>query len=435
MTIPRSLPCTLAALLAGACSAADPVTVSAGAGGLPEAVPATVPAEVAEKAEPCCDPAAEAAAEKAAELGESLDVSGAEPCCEPSKDTATGTTVAAAATDPDFTLPDVELVDQDGHTVHLPDLADGRLVVCNFVFTTCTTICPPLAANFARLQALLDEHGTQDVHLVSISVDALNDTPERMRAFGERFGARPETWTLLTGPKRVVDGVLKSLGVFTPDKEAHTPLVLVGDGVCGRGRFVDGFTAPERLLAVVDELRAARPATRPVEPEPAFVNAGARDWFTDVSLVDHDGVSRRFYSDLLQGKTVVIDSFFAECTGVCPVLAGNLTAIQEAFADRLGRDLVLLSISVDPGHDTPEVLGEYARTIGALPGWYFLTGDPGNVRQALGKLGMAVESREQHSNLLLIGNDRTGLWKKAMGLADSGEVVRIVKTVLDDDGA
>src|SRR4026208_2489855 len=82
-------------------------------------------------------------------------------------------------------IPDVAVVDQDGNKLHFyTDLIKGKTVAINFIFTNCTTICPPLAATFARLQKELGEKAGKDVHLISISVDPLTDTPERLKAWG-----------------------------------------------------------------------------------------------------------------------------------------------------------------------------------------------------------------------------------------------------------
>lgn len=160
----------------------------------------------------------------------------------------------------------------------------------------------------------------------------------------------------------------------------------------------------------------------------------AQKYFTDVVLIDQDGEPRRLYSDLLAGKVVVINAFFTRCTGTCPILSRNLGEIQKWLGDRLGREVHLLSISVDPGHDTPEKVAEYARRFEARPGWYFLTGEPDEVRFALGKLGQYVEQKEAHTNLIIIGNEPTGLWKKAFGMAPARELIPIVRSVLEDPG-
>ncbi len=160
----------------------------------------------------------------------------------------------------------------------------------------------------------------------------------------------------------------------------------------------------------------------------------ARNYFTDVGLVNQDGEEMRFYSDLLQGKMVVISSIFTTCTGACPVTSKNMQKIQQFLGDRLGKDVVMLSITVDPATDTPPKMKELAEQLGARPGWYFLTGTPANVELALGKLGSAVREPEDHNNLIFVGNERTGLWKKAFGLAASEELLPIVQSVLEDEG-
>ena len=87
----------------------------------------------------------------------------------------------------------------------------------------------------------------------------------------------------------------------------------------------------------------------------------AQKWFTDVELLDQDGRRLRLYSDLLKGKTVVVNAFFATCKGVCPPMSENLRRVQEAFKGRVGKDLHIISITVDPETDTPALLKDYAK--------------------------------------------------------------------------
>ena len=161
-------------------------------------------------------------------------------------------------------------------------------------------------------------------------------------------------------------------------------------------------------------------------------DAPARNYFTDTVLINQDGQPMRFYSDLLKNKVVIINAFFTTCTSVCPPMARNLEKIQGWLGDRLGKDVYIVSISVDSGVDTPPRLMNFARTFHAKPGWYFLTGKKENVDFALRKVGQFVESKDDHSTIIIIGNLRTGLWKKAMGLAKADDLIRIVDTVLND---
>ena len=141
-------------------------------------------------------------------------------------------------------------------------------------------------------------------------------------------------------------------------------------------------------------------------------SAAARQYFTDVPLIDQNGQDVRFYSDLLKGKVVVIETFFGTCTGSCPRMAGILEGLQTKLGDQLGRDVFFLSFTVDPENDTPAKLKMYADEFHAKPGWLFLTGKKENVDFALSKLGPKLARREDHSTVLIVWNDKTGVATK-----------------------
>ncbi|HEX3531109.1 MAG TPA: SCO family protein [Thermoanaerobaculia bacterium] len=316
-------------------------------------------------------------------------------------------------------IPDVSLLDQDGKPVHFySDLVHGKVVMMSFIFTSCTTVCPPLGATFAKVQKLL---GDRDVRLISVSVDPANDTPERLKAWAQKFGGGPG-WTLVTGDKDNVTKLLKGLGVYTANAAEHSPLVLIGNDAQNRWTRAYGLAPPAKLVELIDGMAET----------PKTAESPAQHYFGDIPLVDQDGHTLRLYSDLLKGRTVVIDAMFTSCAGACPLMSDNLAKIQDWLGDRLGKDVYLLSFSVDPGIDTPAKLKEYAARLKARPGWYFLTGTKENVDAALTKLGQHAETREAHSNLFLIGNDKTGLWKKAFGLAKPADLIPIVESVLHD---
>ncbi len=195
--------------------------------------------------------------------------------------------------------------------------------------------------------------------------------------------------------------------------------------------------------ALVATAAAQQPSASPQNPhaghstpQPAASSepTAAQKYFTDVNLVDQDGRTLRFYSDLLKGKTVIVNAFFTTCTGVCPPMNRNLEMVQNALGDRLGRDVFIVSISVDPVTDTPERLKDYAKRFHAKSGWTFVTGQKENVERALYKLGSYVANKDEHTTIIIIGNERTGLWKKAFGLAKSDELLRLVNGVADDKG-
>jgi protein SCO1/2 len=162
------------------------------------------------------------------------------------------------------------------------------------------------------------------------------------------------------------------------------------------------------------------------EPTPAA------KYFTDVELMDQDGRTLKFYSDVLKGKTVVINALFTTCTNVCPPISRNFERIQQALGERLGKDVFLVSITVDPDTDTPAKLKDYAQRFHARKGWSFLTGKKENIDAALYKLGQYVEEKSQHKTVIIIGNESTGLWKKAFGLAAAEDLIALVEEVMND---
>lgn len=158
----------------------------------------------------------------------------------------------------------------------------------------------------------------------------------------------------------------------------------------------------------------------------------AQKYFSDVELIDQDGRKLRFYSDVLKNKIVAINAFFTTCTNICPPMNRNFEKMQNAVGDRLGKDVFLVSITVDPETDTPARLKEYSLRFHARPGWLFLTGKKENVDWALYKLGQYVETKDDHTNIFIIGNEAKGLWKKAFGLAKAEELIKILDDVIND---
>jgi len=154
-------------------------------------------------------------------------------------------------------IPDVELFDQNGERVRFKsDLVDGKVVAVNFIFTTCTTICPPMGASFGKLQRELGERAGRDVHLISVSIDPTTDTPARLKSWAGRFGTE-QGWTLVTGTKPEVDKLLKALQVFTPLFTEHSPILLVGNGGTNDWTRAYGLAPPADVLRLLDRVAAA----------------------------------------------------------------------------------------------------------------------------------------------------------------------------------
>jgi protein SCO1 len=161
---------------------------------------------------------------------------------------------------------------------------------------------------------------------------------------------------------------------------------------------------------------------------------GAETYFAGVTLVDQDGRTVDLYRDFVEDRVVVMHSFFASCPGSCPVTMTTLKALQTRLGPRLGRDVHVVSITVDPDRDTPRALKRYAERIDAGSGWRFLTGSHAQVDVALKRIGQAVDDADAHTDIIVAGNMRTGLWKKIHGLAESADVVDLIMDVADDTG-
>ncbi|MBL4708471.1 MAG: SCO family protein, partial [Flavobacteriales bacterium] len=148
----------------------------------------------------------------------------------------------------DMQIPTVELVNQDGEKVDLYKLVKGKVVAMNFVFTTCTTICPPMGVNFVKLMELMGDHVDKDLVMISVSIDPATDTPERLKSWSEKFKPGPG-WNLLTGDKQTVDKLLKQLNIFTPLIEDHAPIILMGKEGEDNWIRTNGLGKPDQLAA------------------------------------------------------------------------------------------------------------------------------------------------------------------------------------------
>lgn len=173
------------------------------------------------------------------------------------------------------------------------------------------------------------------------------------------------------------------------------------------------------LPAVVLWLLTAAVLAFSAAPATAAGDAGAiwgADYFPNVPLVTHEGKRVRFFDDLIKDKVVVINFIFTSCPDVCPLETARLREVQKILGDRVGQDVFMYSITIDPDVDTPEVLKRYAERFEAGPGWLFLTGKKADITQLRRKLGLYREDEtalSEHSTSLIIGNQSTGQWIKS----------------------
>ncbi|QPI48978.1 SCO family protein [Massilia antarctica] len=318
-------------------------------------------------------------------------------------------------------VPEASLLDQDGRQVAFyRDLVKDKTVIVNFIFTSCTMICPTQAATLREVQKSLGARVGSDIALISISIDPAVDVPARLKAFAKRFDAGPG-WHFVTGRKPEVDTLLAALGAGGAAPAEHSGLVLVINDSVG------SWTRLEGLASAPEIVRAAQQAAGPVKTGRDV----AATYFTNLPLLTQDGQAVRFYDDMLKDKVVLINFMFTTCPGICTPMTANLARVQALLGERAGHDVHMLSITVDPGTDTPMVLRDFARRFQIKPGWTFLTGKKENVDWVRYKLGgYNGEQIDDHSTILLAGNLRTGEWKKLMALGAPAGIVAAVVPML-----
>jgi len=167
-------------------------------------------------------------------------------------------------------------------------------------------------------------------------------------------------------------------------------------------------------------------------PESAGDGEAAAKYFTNTELVDQHGRPHRFYDGLIRGRKVLINFAFTTCKGVCPGMTANLARVQKRLGARVGKEISILTITVDPVNDTPAALAKFAAKFDASPGWYFLTGTPENVATVLGRLGGLAKTPDEHASALLIGDASSGYWVKTVATSRPEDIVYLVDHVADE---
>ena len=155
-----------------------------------------------------------------------------------------------------YTVPDVTLVNQDGKKVKLLSLINsGKPVMLDFIYGTCTTICPVLSANFTNFQRKLGD-GSAKVQLISISIDPENDTPGVMKKYLRNYRAKPG-WDFLTGSRDDIDRVMRAFSAYVPNKMSHYPLLFFRSSRDDRWIRIYGMIGTEDFMKEYE--KAAKP--------------------------------------------------------------------------------------------------------------------------------------------------------------------------------
>ena len=154
--------------------------------------------------------------------------------------------------------------------------------------------------------------------------------------------------------------------------------------------------------------------------------------FPNVTLLTQDNQKVQFYEDVVKDKIVTINFFYAKCDGICPIVTANLVKVQRLLADRVGRDIFMVSITLKPLEDSPGVLKEYVEMHRIKPGWTLLTGKPEDVellRRSLGftNLDPALDQdKSQHIGNIRYGNEPMLQWAAMPGMAKPEEIAHSI---------
>lgn len=152
-------------------------------------------------------------------------------------------------------------------------------------------------------------------------------------------------------------------------------------------------------------------------------------YIPNLPVTTQDGRTLRFYDDLVKGKIVIISFIYTSCTDICPIATARLTQLEDKLGDLVGRDVFILSMTVDPEHDTPQRLKSYAEAFGTGPGWSFVTGNPDDIRAINAKFGERSRILSEHRNQIVLGNDLTGEWQRDSVFGDLNRLVMTVKSL------
>jgi protein SCO1 len=155
-----------------------------------------------------------------------------------------------------YVAPDVVLVADDNQAVNFAELLEtDRPVMLNFIFTTCTTICPVLSASFEQVQSLLGEEAA-DIMMISITIDPEYDTPQKLADYSQRFSAGSQ-WKFLTGQISDVISVEKAFDIYRGSKTNHEPVTFLRSADSARWLRIEGFANASEIVAEYKKIISA----------------------------------------------------------------------------------------------------------------------------------------------------------------------------------
>lgn len=176
--------------------------------------------------------------------------------------------------------------------------------------------------------------------------------------------------------------------------------------------------------ALAPALAVAAPEAEKAGPRAAY--------FPNTLVQTHDGRSLRFYDDVVRGKIVVFNMMYAVCTGICPGNTANLRQVQQALGSRLGKDIFMVSMTLQPQFDTPQALMAYVKHYDIQPGWTFITGQPKEMDVIRRTLGFFNDDPKidrdlaNHTGMVRVGNERLDRWFMMPALSRPQQIARAI---------
>jgi protein SCO1/2 len=167
-----------------------------------------------------------------------------------------------------------------------------------------------------------------------------------------------------------------------------------------------------------------------VNIQPAVGNEGADSNMTisDYRVEDQNHRTLNFYTDLVKNKTVAINFIFTRCTSSCPL---SMAIFRQAQKQLGKRPVQFITISIDPGNDTPERLLEFSKKFDAAPNWHFITGEKQVIDRILKQFDVFTTNRNDHTNIVIVGNDAKSHWQRLYGFPQADEILAMLKKVAD----
>ena len=188
--------------------------------------------------------------------------------------------------------------------------------------------------------------------------------------------------------------------------------------------FIKNMTGATLGMAALAAIPASSASSKRVTLGKTNQVTRSKGAFPNVPLITHEGEVVRFYDDLIKNKTVMINFMYASCMDICPGMTANLKQVHKEFGDRMGRDIFMYSISLEPERDTQKVLKSYAYVFKTGPGWKFLTGKKSDIELLRKSLGFANsdplldKDKTEHTGVVKYGIESLERWGMCPALGD-----------------